>query len=130
MTLYPLGALALLLVLLGSGCAPNRLTALFPPPPDQQLFSAGLEELSQSSTPKAFQQLRREFPASPWTERAELVNRLISQRDRQASQVSRQRQELTRLKQQLERLEQDKELLQGDLTKLKQLLIDNELRTR
>lgn len=130
MTPNPLGALALLLVLLGSGCAPNRLTALVPPPADQQLFSAGLEELNQSATPKAFQQLRREFPASLWTERAELVNRLISQRDRHAIQVSRQRQELIRLNQRLERLEQDKELLQGDLTELKQLLIDNELRTR
>jgi hypothetical protein len=130
MKLHFLSPLGLLLALLASGCTPPRIEALCPPPADQQLFVAALEALDQASQSQAFDQLRQEFPESAWAARAELIQGQIAARERATAQLSRQRQNLTRLNQQLERLEQEKALLQGDLAKLKQLLIDNELRTR
>lgn len=123
--------IALFLTLLASGCAPmSRLAAVLPPPVDQKLFTTGLDQLALTSTPEAFERLRLEHPQSPWTERAIQAQRLVNERDKQTKQASRQRQEVTRLQLQIEQLERDRSLLQGDIAKLKQLLIDNELRTR
>jgi outer membrane protein assembly factor BamD (BamD/ComL family) len=131
MTRYPLFIFALFLTLLGSGCAgPPRLVSLWPPPVDQQLFATGLDQLAQTSTPEAFERLRQQHPQSLWTERAIQIQRLVNERDKQTRQATRQRQELARLQLQTEQLERDKSLLQNDIAKLKQLLIDNELRTR
>lgn len=130
MTMKSLAILALLLMLFGCGCAPNRIANQLPPPVEQQLFSAGLEEIPQTSTPEAFERLRQDYPQSPWTARAIQVQRLINDRDKQSKLANRQRQDLSRMQLQIEQLERDKTLLQGDLAKLKQLLIDNELRTR
>ena len=130
MTRKYLGTLSLLLMLFGCGCAPSRGLNFLPQSVEQQLFSAGLEEIPQTSTPEAFERLRQDYPQSPWTARAILIQRLVNDRDKQSKLVNRQKQDLARLQSQIEQLEQDKTLLQGDLAKLKQLLIDNELRTR
>lgn len=130
MTLKFLAALVLLLTLFGCGCAPNRSLSFSPPSVEQQLFNAGLEEIPQTSTPEAFERLRQDYPQSPWTARAIQIQRLINDRDKQSKLANRQKRDLTRMQLQIEQLEQDKTLLQGDLAKLKQLLIDNELRTR
>lgn len=130
MTMKFSATLALLVMLFGGGCAPNRIVTLLPATVEQQLFSAGLEEIPQTSTPEAFERLRQEYPQSPWTLRAIQIQRLLNDRDKQTKLANRQRQDLTRLQLQIEQLERDKTLLQGDLAKLKQLLIDNELRTR
>lgn len=123
--------LLLILTLPVSGCAPPpRLAALWPPAVDQQLFTSGLDQLAQTSTPESFERLRQEHPQSLWTERAIQIQRLVNERDKQTRQAKAQRQELARLQLQTEQLERDKSLLQGDIAKLKQLLIDNELRTR
>lgn len=121
----------LFLTLLGSGCTPPpRLAAPPPPQVEQQLFVAGLDQLAQTSTPEAFERLRQEYPQSLWTERAIQIQRLVNERDKLTRQALRQRQELARLQLQTEQLEREKSLLQSDIAKLKQLLIDNELRTR
>lgn len=130
MTLKSPAILALLLTLVGCGCAPSGALKASPPPVEQQLFSAGLDEISQTSTPEAFERLRQDYPQSPWTARAIQIQRLINDRDKQSRLAARQKQDLTRMQLQIEQLEQDKSLLQGDLAKLKQLLIDNELRSR
>lgn len=131
MTSHPTLIIAMFLTLLANGCAPApRLADLRMPAVDQQLFASGLDQLAQTSTPEAFERLRQEHPQSPWTERAIQVQRLVNERDKQTRQANRLRQESARLQLQTEQLERDKSLLQGDIAKLKQLLIDNELRTR
>lgn len=122
--------LALLLMLSGCACAPKGVLKVAPPPLEQRLFSAGLEAIPQTSTPEAFKRLRQDYPQSPWTARAIQIQSLINDRDNQSKLANRQKQDLARMQWQIEQLERDKTLLQGDLAKLKQLLIDNELRTR
>ncbi len=130
MNMMRLPLFGLLLAFSLSGCAPGRLVALFPPPADQQLFTAGLEEMKTPGPDSSFDRLRRDYPESPWTERARQVQSLQAERDKQARAAKRQGQELTHLQGRLEQLQRDKGRLQDDLNKLKQLLIDNELRTR
>lgn len=107
-------------------------------PADQQLFVLGMQELEvKEAMPDSFAMLQQRYPESPWSTKAQTIQSLLqdiqkqqqSVKQLQASQAVGRKQN-QKLQQQIESLESDLETLADERTKLRQLLIDLEQRAR
>lgn len=107
-------------------------------PADQQLFVLGMDEFNtKDGMPDAFAMLQQQYPDSPWTAKAQTIQTLLQDIQKQQQIVKRlqasqadSRKQNQKLQQQIEALESDLKTLEAERTKLRQLLIDLEQRSR
>lgn len=115
------------------GSPPTWLT-----PADQQLFVLGMDEFNaKDGMPDAFVILQQRYPDSPWSAKAHTLQTLLETIQKQQKTIKRlegiqalNRKQNQELQQQIESLETDLETMGAERTKLRQLLIDLERRSR
>jgi septal ring factor EnvC (AmiA/AmiB activator) len=118
-----------LLVLL-CGCASQPLPA-FLTPRDQQLFVQGMAEVNaKRELPAAFTTLKKTYPESPWTQKAQAISALLETIRSQQKSIARLERDKASFRQENKALQQKNEVLENDRKKLRQLLIDLEKRSR
>lgn len=120
--------LILLLFLFCAGCALMPTPGGTPSetgPQAQQLFLKGLDELTATGTSPSFAVLRRQYPHSPWTTRADEVASLCA---KPADRLKRLKGELQQCSRDKTHLNEQIKHLKEDLDKLKQILIEMEMR--
>ena len=99
-------------------------------PTAETLFLQGLEELEQKTSPPAFDELHRSFPGSAWTLKTEFLTELSSSRRQLAGEIRRLRKELASEQKRREQANAEIDKLQGDLQRMKEVLIETELRSQ
>jgi hypothetical protein len=92
-------------------------------PPEHQLFLQAVDETSSAAPGTALDTLRRNYPDSPWTAKAQALADL--NRTREALEIKVQT-----LQQDKNRLLQENRKLKEDLDKLKKLVIEMEQRRK
>jgi chromosome segregation ATPase len=105
---------------------------------DRQLFVQGMEDLAaKEEMPDAFAMLQQHYPDSLWTAKAQTIQALLQEIQKQQRTVKdlRAKQAVSlkqnqQLQQQVESLQNELEVLESERTKLRQLLIDLEQRGR
>lgn len=122
------GIALLLFALLTAGCAPTGGGFFHPQPSAQSLFRKGLDQVAAGKRTRAFSQLEREYPASPWTAHAHTVLALKKKVREQARALAALQEAKSRCALENARLTKETDRYRNDLEKLKKLLIENELR--
>lgn len=131
---YRVIAIALLLVL--PACLPvldrsSRSVQKQPTAPDLQLFMDGIDRFDANRRSDAFLTLEQNYPESPWTRRAKVLASLAGSIRLLEKQIQRQQTLIDA--QQIDRdalvdLRQENELLREQVSVLKALIVDLELR--
>ena len=120
----------LLVALLCGGCTLSDARVSRPPVGAQALFVKGLEQVLAGQKASAFVLLEQKFPASPWSERARSLAALTLKMREQDQTLRELQAEKDRCSEENARLAKEAAQLGSDLKKLKNLLIENELRSQ
>ena len=118
----------LFVLLLCAGCTliPSQRNAPSGTSPQaEHLFLQGLDELTTTGVSPSFATLHHQYPHSPWTVRATQISTLCTKPAARLNQLKGELQQCSRDK---TRLNEQIKQLRDDLDKLKQLLIEMEMR--
>lgn len=120
----------LLLTLLCGGCAWGGARVAPPKPGAQALFARGLDQMLAGKQADDFARLELKFPQSPWAARARSLAALSARIQEQNRSLRELQKEKDRCSEENARLAKEAAQLGNDLKKLKNLLIENELRNQ
>ena len=97
---------------------------------ETRLFAQGLDEYLASGDLTNLKLLSQKYPPGEWRTKAEGILAMAEQQRLQQTQLKKSEKELADYKKEMDSLIQDKLLLEGTLKRLKEALIDTELRAK
>lgn len=103
----------------------NELSSL----KETELFAQGLDQYLKSGNLKTLRQLPKTYPQGAWRPRAEGIIAVAKQQQKQATQLQKKDQQLASYQAEKAFLVKDNQMLEVTLERLKQVLIDVEMRT-
>lgn len=95
---------------------------------ETELFTKGMNQYIQSRDLKTLKQLPKKYPQGEWRDEAEGIIEIAEQQRQQQSSLAKKSEELAHTLQEKEVLFEDNKILEVTLERLKQVLIDMELR--
>lgn len=117
-----LAAAALATLLLLGGCSSLLPERILEPAPDQVLFQQGLDDLPATDSPAAFSRLATEFPDSPWTSRAQSIEKVLVRLKEEQRERSQLQKKIEECGVERDRLANDVRSLEEHALRLKALL--------
>jgi len=123
--------LIFLILLMGTGCVPNRLRqADVERHRELTAFFRYLDAETTADRKEALQSLQHEYPDNPLTDRAFKLNQLETARLEQQTKIKRLSADLKQCKEENSQKDADNAALKKDMEQLKQLVIDMEMKAR
>ena len=110
-----------------TGCSSMPMQKM-PTEEEKELFTQGLDQYLASGELTTLTQLAEKYPQGEWRPRAEGIIELAKQQQQQQARLQKTEQQLTRCRTEKEALGTDNQRLEVTLERLKQVLIDMELR--
>ncbi|MBE0577224.1 MAG: hypothetical protein IH613_15165 [Desulfuromonadales bacterium] len=95
---------------------------------ETELFAKGVDQYIKSRDLKTLKQLPKKYPQGEWRDRAAGITDIAEQQRQQQNSLAKKREELAHTLQEKEVLFEDNKILEVTLERLKQVLIDMELR--
>jgi hypothetical protein len=95
---------------------------------ETELFAQGLDQYIRSGNLTTLELLPQQYPQGEWRTRAEGIIDIADQQRQQQAQFEKKEKELDHCQKEKAFFAQDNQLLEGTLDRLKQVLIDMELR--
>lgn len=117
-----LAAAALATLLLLGGCSSLLPERILEPAPDQVLFQQVLDALPATDSPAAFSRLATEFPDSPWTSRAQSIEKVLVRLKEEQRERSQLQKKIEECGVERDRLANDVRSLEEHALRLKALL--------